>query len=196
MNWEEKLIEKEVWKQIEGYDEKYNYEVSNLGNVRTYCYYGKKLQEPMLLNQKDNGKGYLQVALYKNGKREQPLVHRLVAIAFIPNPLNKSDVNHINEFEKHNNRVENLEWMTREENINYGTHNERCCKHQPKSKKKNNGNSKPVIGTNIKTGEVLEFPSMSEVKRALNINVGHISECCKGSRKSTGGYKWMYKEEL
>ena len=95
----------EIWKSIAP-----KYEVSTLGNVRSW-----KSGAPKILNSLPNNHGYLYVQLYINGKHEKHLVHRLVAQAFIPNPLNKREVNHIDGC-KFNNRVENLEWSTRSEN--------------------------------------------------------------------------------
>ena len=79
------------------------------------------------LKQFKSKKGYMYVDLYKNNKKFHKYVHRLVAITFIPNHENKPEVNH-NDENKTNNHISNLEWMTRKENNNYGTHNERVRK--------------------------------------------------------------------
>jgi len=91
----------EEWKLITGFD---NYEISNLGNIRTNnCI--RKLHK----------KRYIQIDLYNGTICKWFLVHRLVAIAFISNPDNKPEVDHINR-NKHDNRVENLRWVTSKEN--------------------------------------------------------------------------------
>jgi hypothetical protein len=95
----------EVWKNIDDY-----YRVSNLGNVES-CKSGywkpiKKIKLP---------KGYIYIGLSNNNKTKHHYVHRLVANAFISNPLSKATVNHINGI-KDDNRVENLEWATQAEN--------------------------------------------------------------------------------
>lgn len=127
----------EIWKEIEGYEGKY--EVSNLGNVRSLNYNGTG--EIKLLKQYICHNRYEQVNLYKNGKPKHHLVHRLVARAFIPNPNNYKEVNHKDE-NPANNNVNNLEWCTREYNNNYGTRNKRAGEskkgkhHSEKAKKK------------------------------------------------------------
>ena len=74
----------------------------------------------------DNGCGYFQVWLYKDGIHKQMYVHRLVAQAFIPNPNNLPQVNHKDEV-KTNNAASNLEWMSLKDNNNYGTRNQRVA---------------------------------------------------------------------
>ena len=107
----------ELWKSLKGVAvHGDNYEVSNLGNVRNTVT-GKLLKGRM------NRKGYLTVVLYLDGKTKHQAVHRLVAQAFIPNPRNKPQVNHINGEEKANNRVDNLEWATGHENIQHSFNN-------------------------------------------------------------------------
>lgn len=94
---------KEIWKDIPNYEGLY--QVSNFGNVRNKY---KKISQ-------FNNKGYLCVSLYKNNKKSNLRVHRLVAQAFIENKNNKKEVNHI-DGNKHNNCVCNLEWVTSKEN--------------------------------------------------------------------------------
>lgn len=98
-------LDGEDWKPFVGY------EVSNYGRVKTFKYQ-LKILKPSLCN------GYLRVVLFKDGKRNHFLVHRLVAEAFIPNPDNKPQINHI-DGNKFNNYVGNLEWTTAHENTQH-----------------------------------------------------------------------------
>lgn len=99
---------KEVFKKVRGF----NYEVSNLGRVRS-------LFTEKILKDSD-GYGYRRVTLTKDGKQYGKFTHRLVAEAFIPRVRGKTQVNHIDEV-KTNNQVTNLEWCTQREN---NTHND------------------------------------------------------------------------
>ena len=165
----------EHWKAIAGYEGLY--EVSDQGRVKSLKY-GK---EKILKQQKTHG-GYLRVFLYKDGHVKMLKVHRLVSEAFIPNPNNLETVNHKDEV-KTNNTVSNLEWMSRKDNINYGTHNKRVAE----------ALSKQVQMFDKKTGELLAtFPSTMEAERVTEIAQSNICSCCKGKLKSAHGYIWRY----
>ena len=170
----------EIWKKIEGYE---NYEVSNLGRVRSLdmevlcvekkstireprTFYVKKKGRMMKLHNSD---GYKRVHLGA-GKGNRYLVHRLVAKAFIPNPLNKEQVNHIN-LDRGDNRVENLEWTTASENVLHGHYTR---KYQAKEIK--------VIKDDI----IYTFPSQGAAKRA---GVSAITRLVKGTQLETNGYR-------
>lgn len=116
---------KAEWKLIEGFDGIYS--VSNYGEVRNN-------KTGKLMKLRKNEKGYLRTSLTKNGNQKSVRVHRLVAQAFIPNPENKPQVNHI-DFNKENNCVSNLEWVTNQENAQYSVCNRICPGQQ---KKRNN----------------------------------------------------------
>lgn len=112
---------KEIWKDIEGFEGLY--QVSNMGNimgldrqVRMGRYGGFRTIKQHLLKIRDYPNGYSYVKLQLPKQENPKLVHRLIAKAFIPNPENKPDVNHKNGNKK-DNRIENLEWCTKSENV-------------------------------------------------------------------------------
>lgn len=102
------------WIKVKGYE---NYSVSPEGQVRND-------KTGRILRPRRQSQGYIQLHLCRNGKAVQHLVHRLVAEAFIPNPEQYPYVNHINE-DKSDNRVENLEWCTKQYNNNYKSRDRR-----------------------------------------------------------------------
>lgn len=162
----------ETWKDIKGWEGKY--QVSNLGRVKSlnYCNTGN----PSILKTGTDCNGYLKVTLYRNNKGKTYNVHRLVAEAFIPNPQCFPEVNHKDET-RTNNNVENLEWCTRQYNLNYGTRTQK--------------QSKLVMC--VETGEV--FNSVSEVQRMLGFPSGDISKCCNGKRNTCHNFHWQYIEK-
>ena len=142
--------------------------------------------------------GYLQVTLCENGKRHQVNVHRLIALAFIPNPNEYPVVNHKDE-SRDNNRPENLEWCTYKYNNNYGT----CKKRQIETvgienlrKSVNHARSfrlRKVV--NLDTGK--QFNSIMDACRYYGIkHHGNLSMACQGKYHTCGGYRWAYVEEV
>ena len=166
----------EIWKEIEGFNG--DYWVSNLGRVKSLKYKKERILKPRKQS------GYYKVLLY-NDKKYEYSIHRLVAMAFIPNPDNLPQVNHKDE-NKANNCVDNLEWCTWEYNINYGT----AITRRTRSKSKKVLQFKPD-GTFIK-----EWKSIMDVERMTGYSGGHISECCRNIIKSAYGYIWKYKKEI
>ena len=173
----------EEWRDIKGYEGKYM--VSNLGRVKSLNY--SNTGKEGILNARDNGKGYLRVILWKDGKDKKYRINRLVAQAFIPNPDNLPEVNHKDE-DKTNNRVENLEWCDRSYNVNYGTRNKKAGKKIAEKR------SKPVFSVNKESGLIMWWQSASEAEKCTGIDHSSISKCCKGKKKSIGGYYWFYAE--
>lgn len=175
----------ERFKDIEGYEGLY--QISNLGNVKSLNY-GRTGEEKLLKPaKKDNG--YLFIGLHKNGNVKFFLIHRLVALAFIPNPLYLKEINHINE-DKTDNCVNNLEWISHKDNMKYGT---RIVKElETKSKKGSVNAEKPVVQYTKNMIEVGRYKSLSEASRQTNISDNCIGSCCRGKLKSCGGYIWKY----
>ena len=174
---------KEIYKNL-GFLGYPNYEVSNLGNVRSLNY--RNTGKIQLLKAVNNGSGYLQVNLWKNGKMKHYSVHRLVAEAFIPNPDNLPEINHKDE-NKENNCVNNLEFCDRKYNTNYGTRNGRIAE------KMTNGKlSKSVRQYDLQGNFIQEFPSTHEVKRKFGYAQQNISATCSGRLRQAYGYRWSY----
>jgi hypothetical protein len=123
----------------------------------------------------------MEITLCKDGIKRSVLVHRLVAIAFIPNPLNLPKVNHKDE-NKSNPLAENLEWCTQQYNATYGN--------GPKVK-----NSK-VVQYNLDGRIIKEWESMKDASLATGVKYQSISRCCRHGRKTAGGYIWKYEREV
>mgnify|MGYP001127987263 CR=1 FL=1 len=163
----------EIWKDITGFVGLYK--VSSLGNVQSLNY--NRTGNIKQLKPMPNKKGYLQVLLCNGKIRRRVFVHRIVAIEFIPNDKQLSEVNHINEI-KTDNRAINLEWCDTLYNNNYGTRNKRLSK---------------AINQLTLSGELINtFEGIREAERITGIKNQSISQCCKGKYKTAGGYIWEY----
>lgn len=168
----------EIWKDIEGYFGLY--QVSSLGRVKSLNY-NRTGKERILKAGKCNG--YLRVVLCKEGEIKNHFVHRLVAIAFLPNPNNYPQINHRDE-DKTNNTIQNLQWCSSQYNINYGTRNKRMSESLTNNPKR----SKKVLC--VETGVI--YISTHQVEREFEFSKGHISKVCTGKRKTCGGFHWIY----
>ena len=164
-------IKGERWRDIDGFEGRYR--ISDHGRV--FSLLSKKL-----LNIYTNSHGYQCVYLYLDGHYKNFKVHRLVAVAFVPNPYNLPQVNHKNE-DKTYNYYTNLEWCSAAYNNNYGTRTLRAAI----------TNARPVVC--IETNII--YWGAREAARQVGIH-NHISECCNGKRKSCGGYHWRWATEI
>ena len=182
----------EIWKAVEDYEG--IYEVSNLGRVRSLdqlvsytSRWGTVAYRPTkgkVLTQRRMRNGYMGVLFKVQGHTEMKLVHRLVAAAFVPNPQNLETVNHKDE-DKQNNRADNLEWMSRADNVRYGTGSQR--KRTPMRK---------VEQLTTDWQHVAYFDSIKEASEATGVQTRHIGGCCRNEygAKTAGGYRWRYIE--
>jgi hypothetical protein len=181
----------EIWKTIDGH--KGIFEYSSLGRIKSvgrwvHCIrYNKPYSrfEPEKILKPKNDKGYLRIGLCINGRRIFRPVHRLIAMAFIPNPQNKPTVNHKNGI-KTDNRVENLEWATISENTQHSFDNGL----QLPRRGSDNIQSVPVAQFTMEGVWVRDWAGMGDIKRGLGLSQGSISNCIHGKTKSYSGYIW------
>ena len=198
----------EIWKPIMGYEGLY--EVSSLGRVRSLDRIDSNNHplKGVILKPYISNSGYLLVGLYKQQKRNRKLLHRLVAEAFIPNPDNKPEIDHINTIKIDNTvflnedgsinyEKTNLRWTTRKENINNPLTKAKMQINARKPSKgkygKKHHRSKPIIQYDKEGNFIKEWDCANDVERVLGISNKHIGSVCLGKRKSCGGYIWKYK---
>lgn len=169
--------------EVEGFDGRYT--VDKLGNVYSMVQKGKIMETPVTTLKPADNKGYLKVVLKHKGcsKSHGRYVHRLVAQAFVPNPNGYTDVNH-KDGNKQNNHYSNLEWCSRQQNIDHswatGLSTNEMNKRGPLVK---------YVGTSVKDGTTIELIS-HEGLIEKGFDVSCVCRCCVGSRATHKGYKW------
>ena len=196
----------EIWKDIKGYEGLY--QVSNYGRVKSLekiDLKGYHRREKILITSCGSD-GYCQVGLTKKNIRKMYKAHRLVAEAFIPNPENKPQINHI-DGDKTNNVMKNLEWVTREENMQHAykiglTKGHKGHKHSEETKSRISNSLKAKYGIKvicITTGEI--FSSIKTAAQNTNATESGICLCCKGKQNYSGKspvtnkkLSWQYLE--
>lgn len=204
---------KEIWKDVTLYDLNKFYKVSNLGRIKSKerIVHRKgdvyiKLK-PKILKFKRNNRGYNQIVLYGNNKKRYDLMlHRIVALAFIPNPDNKPQVNH-KDGNKDNNKVDNLEWATNSENgkhaFKIGLRKAKPLTKEMKRKmldgrlksKNKAGYHKKIAQIDINTNKIIRiFKSASDAAKFLNVNPCSIRDAAskRKNRITAYNYKWEY----
>lgn len=168
------------WRDVPGYEGLY--QVSDTGLVLSLPREGSggKILRPDVTRE-----GYHQARLCKGGEQKGWFVHRLVALAFLPNPDLKREVNHI-DGDKGNNRVGNLEWATRSENQQHAY--DMGLTSAPRARRAN--------ARAVRRSDGAVYESVSQAARSLGKAwaVSTISECCNGKRRTCCGYGWRYEE--
>lgn len=179
-----------IWKKVPSHD---LYMVSNYGEVMN-------VKRNKLLTPRKSDRGYLSVLLYYScGKKYKSYrIHRLVLSCFdnVDYTTHKLECNH-NDDNKENNRLDNLCWVTRKENMNWNGLQQRIKRTGPKDiesfkiKMQEIQEKSPVIGTSIINGDVIYFRSLADARRS-GFSSGNICSCCYGKRKKHKGYTWNF----
>lgn len=169
----------EIWKDVVGYEGLYR--ISSNGAVVCYSKMGRK-EKILTAYLSDNG--YRKVALCKNGDSKHVRLHRIIAIAFIPNPNNHKFINHINGI-KTDNRIENLEWVTASENMKHA--------HATGLKARTKGYWLPIYQMDMNGAILQEFKSIKDACTSLGKTNRTIIKALKGRIESAHGFKWKYK---
>lgn len=179
------MTAKEEWMII-----KYNnnYEVSNLGNVRNRK--SQKILKPAISN-----KGYYLVSLSRDCKQHTYTIHKLVMEHFNRCAFDYEVINH-KDHNKLNNTLENLEYITQKENVKDAYNNglcENCRKQAQKNILKASESQKIKVNQYDLEGNFIKcWDYIRQIQKELGISNANIVKCCKGERKSTGGYIWKY----
>ena len=174
------IIMQEEWRDIAGFEGLY--QVSNLGRVKHLRV--NKCKQERMLKPEVHSCGYQRVVL---GNSVRKFVHRLVAEAFIPNPENKPQVDHI-DGTRDNNRVDNLRWCTNMENANFPIAKERKRIRLIGKTGKNAMRKRPVVC--IETGDF--YWSSREASQTTGIHHQAISKVCLGKLTHTHGVHWRF----
>jgi hypothetical protein len=169
-----------IWKTIHGTDGAY--QVSDTGLVKT-------TKTGRILKPAIDQRGYERVCLFKADRDRRYKVHRLVAAAFIPNPENLPQVNHI-DGNKRNNHASNLEWITNTDNMKHAKETGLRVGHEQFCESRR----KRVIATNIQTGESIVFESI--LAAIKGIGTQHVFDVLKGKRKQAKGYTFALEEDV
>ena len=184
----------EVWKPVKGYEG--IYEVSDHARVRSLDRIarskhrnGKSFTRKVkghIITQRVNNNGYMTVRLSKDGESKIHLVHRLVAVAFVPNPYELPFVNHKDDTPK-NNMPDNLEWCTNQYNVTYNN-----IQYRAKATRR-----KAVVQMTLDDKFVAEYESTHDAARKTGFHQGNIAGACRGQHNllNVYGFHWKYKEQ-
>lgn len=189
--------EQAQWKNIADYDGLY--QVSSDGQVKRMPgtkfnkLTGRYNRSEQILSNCPNSQGYIGVGLSNGNVRKSFKVHRLVAEAFIPNPQNLPEVNHKNCV-KSDNRVENLEWVSRSQNIQHAFDNglNRPNKVNLGKPPGEHTSARAIQEIDIDGNVIKEFTSIVEATTLYGLPQGEVSRVCSGKHKSVHGKYFRY----
>lgn len=171
----------ETWKDVVGYEGLY--QASNLGRIKRILFVNNQVtkKQEHILKQTTNKHNRKYVSLYKNGVKKTCIVHRIIAKAFIPNPNNYPQINHI-DGHPDNNNVDNLEWCTAKQNCIHAYHN-----NLTPLLNFNNQKKKPIVRSDNKI-----FDCSYSAANELAVSVCSIRDCLKGRINTCKGYSFEY----
>lgn len=175
----------EEWREIDGTHGLL--EVSSEGRVRSH------MRDGRILKQQIDNKGYCRISVTIMREKVRFKVHRVVAAAFVPNPLCLPQVNHI-DGDKQNNRAENLEWVTNIENAHHALENGLWTNVLSASSRTNESRKTPIVAVNCETGETRHFESVSAAEKFYGSR--HISDVLKGKRAKAAGHLFFREEVM
>ena len=167
-----------------------NYVISNYGRLKRLEHWNVRTYKERICRIYETRAGYLSFRVYVDGNLIQVLIHKLVALAFIPNPNNLPFVNHINE-DKKDNRVENLEWCTAKYNSNYGTCQQRRANTLKELLSKRELN---VVCCSLNGDVVKRYNTTGEII-SDGYNLKTIYRCCRHKQDTTYGYVWRFADD-
>lgn len=170
-------MEGERWAPIAGFEGLY--EVSNMGRVRSLH---PHMRRDPLLHPRARKDGYVHLHLNKGGRMYFRYLHRAVAAAFVSGYKDGYEVNHKDE-DKSNNRADNLEWVSKRDNIHYGT----------RSKRYEQKRGRKVCQYTLDGQLVAEYDSVKGAARSVCVSERNIRTCLKGGRNKAGGFMWKEK---
>ena len=179
----------ELWKDIVGYED--IYQVSNMGNVRKIAPFSRKMDcsicNPYQLKKVKSSTGYVHVQLVKDGRSSTINVHKLVAQAFVPNPENKPEINHI-DADRSNNISTNLEWVTHVENMVHAVKLSHIDTSIMRSHKKR---MYTVLQYSVQGKFIKEWECVDDIVAEYGIRRCTVYACLNKHHKSSFDYMWI-----
>lgn len=183
----------EIWKPVVGYEG--SYEVSNFARVRSLdrpkykC--PKRIIKGKIRPQQLLSNGYWSIMLSKEGLNKRVSVHRLVAMAFLPNPYNYATVNHIN-YDRKDSNVENLEWCSQSQNIKHATQRPGYRNSMQGRTGKLSPHRKPIYQLDLDGNVIKLWDCAVDAAIELKMCYSSLRSCAQGRQNTANNFKWKY----